>query len=422
MIIPDTDDANACAQFRNLATAMKGQNQKRALAIVQLNHTGRQSANFIGGRPPFVAPLAPSPIRVGSGKHIRGVIDALTYAFHALLFHTPREMTLRDIDEVVAQFVHGAHVVRESGFDGIQLHCAHGYLLSEFLSPKTNRRQDEYSCESPQNALRLLRRIVTDIRTAEGNAGFVVGVKIGAGDYAAGRDADDQELTPSERVAVSYVSEIASWSAIDFIEISGGDYEKPDFMAASSSRPPFFARVSKAIRATLDEQCKTTARPLVVLTGNITTPHAVEQVLIGDDGSSGYADLCGIGRMSVVCPGLPSKLNRELHGDHTSAEDAWWRTPFHPMPDLAPASSLLSWLPKIGLVGAGSSLAWYNVRMRALADGVDTHDEMGPFAAVLRMWLWFTPDDARKLCNWLAKRAVWVISFVLVVLTSLWIY
>ena len=137
MVIPDKDDTNALAQFRLLSTAMKGQDGKRALAVVQLNHTGRQSANFIGGRPPFVAPLAPSPIRVGSGRPIRGVIDALTYAFHAFLFHTPREMTLRDIDEVVAQFVHGAHVVRESGFDGVQLHCAHGCKLSSFLMKRS---------------------------------------------------------------------------------------------------------------------------------------------------------------------------------------------------------------------------------------------------------------------------------------------
>ncbi|KAI5888855.1 FMN-linked oxidoreductase [Schizophyllum commune H4-8] len=422
MVIPHEDDTDALAQFRLLATAMKGQNGKHALAIAQLNHTGRQSANFIGGRSPFVAPLAPSPVRVGSGKPVRSVLDALTYALHAFLFQTPREMTLEDIDEVVAQFVHGAHIARESGFDGVQLHCAHGYLLSEFLSPKTNRRTDEYSCTSPQNALRLLRRIVTGIRTAEGSSGFAVGVKIGAGDYAAGRDADDQELTPSERVAVGYVSEIASWGAIDFIEISGGDYEKPDFMAASSSRPPFFTRVSKAIRAMLDEQRKTTLRPLIILTGNITTPYAVEQVLLGDKGSSGCADLCGIGRMSVLCPQLPSKLNRELHEEHTSADDSWWRTPFYPMPNLTPTSSLLSWLPKIGLVGAGSSLAWYNVRMRALANGVGMDDDMGPFSAVIRMWLWFTPDDARKLWHWLAKRAVWVLSFVLVVITPMWMY
>ncbi|TRM62214.1 hypothetical protein BD626DRAFT_498492 [Schizophyllum amplum] len=425
MVIPESDDPAALVSFRALADAMHSPGRHGSLAIMQLSHAGRQSANIIGGRTLLSQPLAPSPVRVGSGKEVRYALDALSYVFHALLFQTPREMSIQDIDGVVARFVHGALVARDAGFDGIQLHCAHGYLLSEFLSAKTNRRHDEYSCASPQNALRILRRIVTDIRAATGLVNFAVGVKIGAGDYSSGTDVGLEELTLSERIAVAYISEVASWGTVDFIEISGGDYEKPDFMTASSSKAPFFARVAKAVRAALDEQCKSTMpRPLVILTGNLTTPRAVQQVLGAETRSAPSADLCGIGRMAILRPDLPARLAGELQArseEESTDDDSWWRTPFHHMPNPTPPS----WLPKIGLVGAGSSMAWYNVRLRALAngggvsaDGGELDDKMGPVSAVLRMWLWFTVEDARKLGWYLAEWAFWAVSLFLIVLLA----
>ncbi|KAL1746012.1 hypothetical protein HDZ31DRAFT_62575 [Schizophyllum fasciatum] len=415
MVIPSKEDTLGRAQFCTLSRAIKGTKQLCALAIMQLSHPGRQSSNVIGGRPLFCPPLAPSPVRVGSGKLVINGVDALSFLLHALLFQTPREMSLQDIDNVMAQFVRGACIAREAGFDGVQLHCAHGYLLSEFLSPKTNQRRDDYSCESPKNALQLLRRIVLGIRAAMGRTNFAIGVKIGAGDYSSARDTTNEALTPSERIAVTYVSEIASWGEVDFIEISGGDYEKPDFMTASSSRQPFYARVSRAIHAVLNEQCNETLRPLIILTGNIASPRAIEQVLIGDETSGACADLCGIGRMAILCPQLPLELDRELRQVHRLSDDDWRRTSFHPMPDLTPRSPLFSWVPKIGLVGAGSSMAWYNVRMRALAEGAEPNDAMGPIEAVLWMWLWLTMDDVRNLEGWIRRKAFWVLSILLIV-------
>lgn len=146
--------------FRSLASAMHGigfdsepstHGASGPLAIMQLNHAGRQSSNFLGGRYPFEPPLAPSSLRVSSKS--KAIISTL---FHWILFQRPRPMSLQDIDSLVTAFVKGAEVALKSGFDGVQLHVAHGcgYLvpftgyqlvfksnamidiLAQFISPK----------------------------------------------------------------------------------------------------------------------------------------------------------------------------------------------------------------------------------------------------------------------------------------------
>ncbi|KAH9834380.1 NADPH dehydrogenase [Teratosphaeria destructans] len=90
-------------------------------------------------------------------------------------------MTVEEIDEVVANFVHGAVVAREAGFKGCQIHGAHGFLVSQFLSPRTNRRTDEYG-GSPAKRMKLLRRLVTEIRAACPRP-YCLGVKLNSADY-----------------------------------------------------------------------------------------------------------------------------------------------------------------------------------------------------------------------------------------------
>jgi 2,4-dienoyl-CoA reductase-like NADH-dependent reductase (Old Yellow Enzyme family) len=95
----------------------------RSLAIMQLSHAGRQSPRVIGGRPILTPPLAPSAVILGSGKKNNGLMSNL---FHRLLFQKPREMSLTDINDVVDAFVRGATLAAKAGFDGVQLHAAHG--------------------------------------------------------------------------------------------------------------------------------------------------------------------------------------------------------------------------------------------------------------------------------------------------------
>lgn len=157
MTIPERITDETLAPFKKLSAAIHGlysshgaisRNSNGTLAIMQLNHPGRQSTNFIGGRAPFKAPLAPSAVRLG-GKQL----GFMSNVIHALMFQTPRPMSHLDITEIIQAFVRGAQVAHQSGFDGIQLHVAHGCtlcllsviyvtlkqgedLLAQFLSPK----------------------------------------------------------------------------------------------------------------------------------------------------------------------------------------------------------------------------------------------------------------------------------------------
>lgn len=132
MIVPTNVSQDSLQPFKNLAAAIHGRALEAGdpldvvppLAILQLSHAGRQSPNILGGRFPFVPPLAPSSIPVGSGaKHGSSYFSNI---FNWLLFQTPCPMSLADIDDTVNAFVKGAYVAVSAGFDGIQLHVAHG--------------------------------------------------------------------------------------------------------------------------------------------------------------------------------------------------------------------------------------------------------------------------------------------------------
>ena len=137
MVIPNVLSEESLTPWKTLANAMKGEtkamNGNRSLAIMQLSHAGRQSTNFVGGRTPFAPPSAPSAVPLGnSSKH--GWISRTLYR---ILFQTPRSMSKSEIEEVVNRFVRGAVLANESGFDGVQLHAAHGcayMFMSVFLS------------------------------------------------------------------------------------------------------------------------------------------------------------------------------------------------------------------------------------------------------------------------------------------------
>jgi 2,4-dienoyl-CoA reductase-like NADH-dependent reductase (Old Yellow Enzyme family) len=131
LVVPANISEEVLEPFRGLArvihqerTHSKSANTFNCpLAIMQLSHAGRQSPNVLGGRRPFDPPLSPSTIALGSGKRDK---DFLSDLFHRLLFQTPQSMSLANIEDVVEAFVRGAKLAALSGFDGVQLHAAHG--------------------------------------------------------------------------------------------------------------------------------------------------------------------------------------------------------------------------------------------------------------------------------------------------------
>ncbi|KAF8549044.1 FMN-linked oxidoreductase [Imleria badia] len=408
MVVPEVLNEETSAPFKRLARAIHGEGSRepltRSLAVMQLSHVGRQSPNVIGGRKLGVPPMAPSPIRLGSNKRVRSRDGATSlhaqgtpHPYFRALFQQPREMTLDDIEQVQQAFIRGALTALEAGFDGVQLHCAHGYLLAQFLNPKSNVRQDEYSIESP-NALRMVREIVVGIRAIVPKD-FVIGVKINSADYVetGERPSSERVSTETQRV-LDHIRTIALWGMVDFIEISGGDYESPDFMAtkAASPRQAFFAQFAKRARECLKTDFPANVNvPLILLTGGLRSPSHLQSAL-----DAGHADLLGIGRGSILRPDLPTIfqeriLNAAASGTSIALDDE----PFAYEPDND--IKLPSWVPQIPLVGAGVGIAWYNVRMRWIArsqlekkiDGTSFPVPLPAFGmsgieAMVRMWVW----------------------------------
>lgn len=180
--------------------------------IVQVNHPGRQSplgAALPGRRGFFTKALAPSavPLRLGDGL--------LARAAAALAFGTPRAMTAAEIADVVRRFAAAARVSAAAGFDGVEVHAAHGYLLAQFLSPRTNLRADAYG-GTPAKRARIVADVVRAIRAAT-PAGFTVGIKLNSVDHQV--EAELEDAIEQLRVIVD--------AGIDFLEISGGSYEDP---------------------------------------------------------------------------------------------------------------------------------------------------------------------------------------------------
>eukprot|EP00292_Cryptomonas_paramecium_P011738 CAMPEP_0113671214 /NCGR_PEP_ID=MMETSP0038_2-20120614/5580_1 /TAXON_ID=2898 /ORGANISM="Cryptomonas paramecium" /LENGTH=306 /DNA_ID=CAMNT_0000587341 /DNA_START=216 /DNA_END=1132 /DNA_ORIENTATION=+ /assembly_acc=CAM_ASM_000170 len=198
---PGVDTA---ADFKEYARAVKGRDGS-CVAIVQLGHAGRQTS-----------PTVPNA-ELLSASDVQLLVDGRATP----LFRRPRAMTLDEIHDVTRRFAHAAAVMQAAGFDGVELHAAHGYLISQFLSPLSNRRDDAYG-GSPQNRRQLLLEVLRAVRAATGPR-FVVGVKLNSADFQRGGFSEEESLEVVSAMA-------AEPGLVDFVEVSGGSYESAAMM------------------------------------------------------------------------------------------------------------------------------------------------------------------------------------------------
>ncbi|OZE22868.1 NADH:flavin oxidoreductase [Rhodococcus sp. 05-2254-6] len=227
---------------------------------VQLNHPGRQS-NPLNVRH---TPVAPSPI---------------TLDFPGA--STPRELTGAEIEDIIERFATAAAVCESAGFDGVQIHGAHGYLVAQFLSPRSNKRTDEWGGD-PERRMRFVIEIVRRIRSRVSH-GFAVGIKLNSADFQRGGYTEDE----SRAVITALAGE-----GIDLIEVSGGSYEQPAMMgsaaASTRAREAYFLEYAGTVR----ELAK--AVPLAV-TGGFRTRTAMTAAV-----ESGECDIIGLGRPTAT--------------------------------------------------------------------------------------------------------------------------
>lgn len=177
--------------------------------VMQLSHPGRQSPLGAGKRSIFAKNLAPSALDLDMGP---GYIARWSTK---LIFGTPQEMTQADIDAVVSQFISASRLAADTGFSGVQLHGAHGYLLSQFLSYDHNIRTDSYGKTAAGRA-KIVVDIVRGIRDVVAEK-FCVGIKLNSVDHQSPEKLND---------CIEQIRLIVD-AGVDFVEISGGTYGDP---------------------------------------------------------------------------------------------------------------------------------------------------------------------------------------------------
>lgn len=250
--------------------------QHGAKVMVQLNHPGKQVPKTIAKET-----VAPSTIPLGNGLN--------------KLFSTPRALTTSEVEELVQKFVTSAKVAKEAGFSGVQIHAAHGYLISQFLSPHDNRRTDKYG-GSLENRMRFLKEIYLGMREELGKD-FTIGIKINSTDF--------KEDGLTEEDSLKTIIELANLG-LDFVEISGGTYERPAMMGATSksTNQVFFAEYSKKLKQKIEIP--------VVVTGGIRSINAMNTLL-----NDNTTDFIGIARPLTIDPNIPNKIKQ---GTYTIVE------------------------------------------------------------------------------------------------------
>jgi len=252
---------------------------------LQINHPGRQ----VLAQMPGVA-WAPSAVAIELGKHSKR-------------FGKPMAMGEEQISATVERFATAAGLAERAGFDGVEVHAAHGYLLSQFLSPLVNQRTDDWGGPL-ENRARLLLAVVNAVRAAVSSS-FTVAVKLNSADFQRGGfDADD---------AARVIAMLAPLG-VDLVELSGGSYESPAMAgrpadAGSTAREAYFLELAAQL-------AETSPLPLM-LTGGITRRETAEAVL-----ASGVA-LVGMATAIAVTPDLPNRWQAGLEATQELKPVKW---------------------------------------------------------------------------------------------------
>jgi len=262
------EDRQALEELRSMANAGKSTGNQ---FWMQISHPGRQCPRMVNNKP-----LSPSDVQL----KILGN------------FSKPRAMTEADIENVIQRFVNTAVIAKETGFTGVQIHCAHGYLISQFLSPLVNLREDQWG-GSLENRARLARSIVQAVRKACG-AEFPISVKLNSADFQKGG------------FSLEECQQVAAWLAadgLDLLEISGGNYEQLSLMGVSPTevrestrkREAYFIEYAKAIR--------NSANIPLMLTGGFRSKEVMEAAL-----DNGEVDMIGLARPYCTQPNLATDM------------------------------------------------------------------------------------------------------------------
>jgi len=335
------EDDSLLQRFREWAQVGRS---RGAQFWMQLNHPGRQMQANLGQ--PTVAPSA----------------VALELGSFSKMFPLPKALDDAEIGELIQRFARSAELAERAGFSGVQVHAAHGYLLSQFLSPLSNQRTDRWGGPL-ENRARLLLEVVKAVR-ARVAPGFCVAVKLNSADFQRGGfDAADAKR----------VVEMLNELDVDLVELSGGSYEAPAMQGDARdgrtlAREAYFLEFASEIAAV--------ARMPVMVTGGIRRLPVVEKVL-----ESGVA-MAGIATALAIDPALP---------EH-------WRQGRERRAELAP----IAWKRKA--LASLAYMAAVKFQLRRLSQGHQPNPDVSPLRALIGEQLRIA-RRARQYKRWIASRA-----------------
>ena len=312
---------------------------------MQISHAGRQTPGAINPNP-----LSPSSVQLK--------IPGANYGI-------PTPMSVDDIEDVIERFIFVAKIAKETGFTGIQLHSAHGYLLSQFLSPDINLRDDEWG-GSIINRSRLMLRIIEGCRAELGN-NFPIAVKLNSADFQKGGFSDSDSVK---------VAKLLNDAGVDVIEISGGTYEQPRLLGiddisvnkerSEERKPSTIAR--EAYFLNYAEKIQKAIKIPLMVTGGFRTSVAMNAAL-----NAKACDLIGVGRPLCAQPLI---LNDLLAGsiqelpsyEKTLQIGRWWLSPHSPF--------LI-----IQALNAFSQQAWFYIQIKRMGDNLAPNLKLPIFKA-----------------------------------------
>jgi len=283
---------------------------------MQINHPGKQAPKGLNRE--TVSPSA-VPFR------------ADMQAFFAV----PRELTANEIEDLVRRYGRTAAIAKKAGFTGVQIHGAHGYLVSQFLSPLHNLRTDDWG-GTPEKRRRFVLAVLAEIRAQVGPA-FPIGIKLNSADFQRGGFTEEESLETIRALATG---------GINLIEISGGTYEAPAMTGvvkvkdSTRQREAYFLDFAEKARAAVPASM---GIPLM-LTGGFRSLAGMASAV-----ESGAIDLVGVARAMAVETDLPARL---LRGEE-------------PLHHVRPITTGIKLIDRMALM----EVAWYSRQLRRIGDG-----------------------------------------------------
>jgi 2,4-dienoyl-CoA reductase-like NADH-dependent reductase (Old Yellow Enzyme family) len=337
VVIEDESDLPILTQWANVARGAE------TSAWVQLNHPGKQAPKGLNK-----VNLSPSAIPFRKDM--------------AALFDTPREATHSEIEDIIKRFGRSAAICKKAGFGGVQIHGAHGYLISQFLSPHHNQRTDEWG-GSPEKRRKFVMAVYEEIRRQVGPE-FPVGIKLNSADFQKGGFTEEESMATIQALAEA---------GIDLIEISGGTYEAPAMSGVSVAPVKASTAQREAYFLSFAELVRTKVKTPLMVTGGFRSFEGMNSAL-----ATGALDIVGVARLMAIEPDAPKALLKGQDSNHV----------------VRPISTGIKAIDKMGVM----EVLWYSRQLKRIAAGRDPKPResgLWAFLASIVKSIWGTNQTKR---------------------------